>query len=65
LPAYAIADFRVGIESKSRGWSVMANVKNAFNRVYFVGGIPIGNLELNTDVPGNPRTYSISGRIKF
>jgi outer membrane receptor for ferric coprogen and ferric-rhodotorulic acid len=65
LPAYAVADFRVVTESKSRGWSVIANVKNAFNRVYLVRGIPIGSLEFNTEVPGNPRTYSITGRIKF
>jgi iron complex outermembrane receptor protein len=65
LPAYTIADFRVGIESKSRGWSVSANVKNAFNEVYYTGGIPLGVLEFNTLLPAQPRTYSITARIKF
>jgi iron complex outermembrane receptor protein len=65
LPAYTIADFRVGIESKSRGWSVTANVKNAFNEVYYTGGIPLGVLEFNTLLPAEPRTYSITARIKF
>jgi iron complex outermembrane receptor protein len=65
LPAYVIANFHVGIESKSHGWSVTANVKNAFNHVYYTGGIPLGILEFNTLLPGEPRTYSISARIKF
>jgi iron complex outermembrane receptor protein len=65
LPAYVIANFHAGIESKSHGWSVTANVKNAFNHVYYTGGIPLGTLEFNTLLPGEPRTYSISARIKF
>ena len=65
LPAYVIANFHAGIESKSQGWSVTANVKNAFNHVYYTGGIPLGILEFNTLLPGEPRTYSISARIKF
>jgi iron complex outermembrane receptor protein len=65
LSAYVIANFHVGIESKSHGWSVTANVKNAFNHVYYTGGIPLGILEFNTLLPGEPRTYSISARIKF
>jgi iron complex outermembrane receptor protein len=66
LPAYTIADFHVGIESKKGGWSITANVKNAFNEVYYIGGIPTGTIyQINTLIPGQPRTYSISTRIKF
>jgi iron complex outermembrane receptor protein len=66
LPAYTLADFHVGIESDKGGWSITANVKNAFNEVYYIGGIPTGSIEqLNTAIPGQPRTYSINARKNF
>lgn len=65
LTGYAVADFRVGIES-SDGWSVSANLKNAFDRTYFVGGVGFSSLfAVNTAVPGDPRTFLVEGRFKF
>ena len=64
LPAYTVANFRLGIEDPDR-WSVVASVKNAFNRVYYTGGAPLGELEFNTLIPGDPRTYMLTARIKF
>jgi iron complex outermembrane receptor protein len=66
IPGYGLADFRVGVESRKVGWSVNANIKNAFNHVYYVGGIPLGEaLGLNTLMPGEPRTYTVEARYKF
>jgi iron complex outermembrane recepter protein len=65
LPAYTVANFRLGIEDPTHGWSVVASVKNAFNRVYYTGGAPLGQLEFNTLIPGDPRTYMLTARIKF
>ena len=65
LPQYALTAFRAGVES-DKGWSVLFNMKNAFNRVYYAGGVPFGIvLQDNTLIPGEPRTYTIEGRYKF
>ncbi len=66
LPGYGIADFRLGLEDKEAGWSVTANLKNAFNHVYYVGGLAFYSLfALNTEVPGAPRTIVVEARYKF
>jgi iron complex outermembrane receptor protein len=66
LPAYTTADFGMGIESDKGRWSITANLKNAFNKVYYIGGIPTGEiLQLNTLIPGQPRTFTIQGRVRF
>ena len=54
------------LEDQARGWSVSANVKNAFNRVYYVGGEALGLLfQDNMADVGDPRTYSVGARYKF
>ena len=66
INAYTLVNFRLGIEDKSAGWSLSANLKNAFNRVYYVGGIATGELfQFNTVVPGSPRTFTAEVRYKF
>lgn len=65
IPGYVLTNFRLGLQSKS-GWSVTANLKNAFNRVYYAGGIPTGEIyQINTLVPGEPRTFTVEARFKF
>lgn len=65
IPGYALADFRVGIESE-RGWALSAIVKNAFDKEYYVGGLPLGALVgVNTQIPGTPRTFLVQGRFNF
>lgn len=65
IGSYALTNFRVGLEDKSR-WSVTANIKNAFNRVYYIGGLATGEIfQINTLIPGQPRTYSVEARYKF
>ena len=65
LPGYAVTDFRVSLEAK-QGWSVSAVVKNAFNRVYYAGGIAAAQLfQFNTAIPGDPRTASLELHYKF
>lgn len=66
LPSYELVNFRLGLEDDDAGWSITANLKNAFDRLYYVGGIPAGNIyQINTVVPGERRTYTISGRLRF
>ena len=65
LPSYTLANFRLGIEHDA-GWSLSALVRNAFKETYYVGGVPLGKLfQLNTAVPGEPRTFLIEARYKF
>ena len=66
IPGYGLANFRLGIEDIRVGWSVSANVKNAFNRVYYVGGIGFSSLlALNSVIPGAPRTFVVEARYRF
>jgi iron complex outermembrane receptor protein len=66
LPSYAITNFTAGVEDSKQGWSVNAVLKNAFNRVYYVGGAPVGDLlGVNSIVPGPPRTFAVELRYKF
>ncbi len=65
LPGFAVTDFRVSLDSK-QGWTVSAVVKNAFNRVYYAGGIAAAELfQFNTAIPGDPRTASLELHYKF
>lgn len=66
IQGYTLVNFRAGIENSQEGWSLSANLKNAFNRVYYVGGIATGELfQFNTVVPGAPRTVMVEARMKF
>jgi iron complex outermembrane receptor protein len=66
IPGYGLANFRLGIEDGKAGWSLSANVKNAFNKVYYVGGVGFSSLlALNTVIPGAPRTFTVEARYKF
>ncbi len=66
LPGYTIVNFRLGVQDKHAGWSVSANLKNAFNRTYYVGGVALGELfQTNTAVPGDPRTFLVEARFDF
>jgi iron complex outermembrane receptor protein len=65
LPGYAVTDFRASLESR-QGWTVSAVVKNAFNRVYYAGGIAAAQLfQFNTAIPGDPRTAMLEVHYKF
>jgi iron complex outermembrane receptor protein len=66
ISGYDITNFRLGLDDDAAGWSITANLKNAFKKVYYVGGIATGELfQFNTVVPGAPRTFLIEGRFKF
>ncbi len=66
IAGYGIVDFRLGLDDDAAGWSVTANLKNAFKKVYYVGGIATGELfQFNTVVPGSPRTFLVEARLKF
>ncbi|WP_083579031.1 TonB-dependent receptor [Tardibacter chloracetimidivorans] len=66
IPSYTTANFRLGLQNDSAGWSLTANLKNAFDKIYYVGGVATGeSYQLNTLVPGEPRTFTIEARFKF
>jgi iron complex outermembrane receptor protein len=66
IRGYAVANFRVGLDDTKAGWSVAANVKNAFNRVYYVGGLAAINvITTNAVIPGDPRTFVVTLRYNF
>lgn len=66
IDGYMLANFRVGLENDAAGWSLTANLKNAFNKTYFAGGLPTGEIyQINTLVPGEPRTFTVQARFKF
>jgi iron complex outermembrane receptor protein len=63
---YGIANFRFGLDDSRSGWSLSANLKNAFNKTYYVGGTGIAQLlDYNTALPGAPRTFTIQVQRKF
>lgn len=64
ISGYFVANFRAGVDVKESGLSFAVNLKNAFNRTYYVGGIGFTSLfSTNTVVPGDPRT--ILGEVRF
>ena len=66
IGSYNLANFRVGIEGIDGAWALTASVKNAFDKVYFVGGLPTGEIyQVNHLVPGEPRTVTMDFRYKF
>jgi iron complex outermembrane receptor protein len=66
LFGYSVTNFQLGLTDDRRGLSLTANIKNAFNRVYYVGGIaPAELFQFNSVIPGEPRTFLIEGRVKF
>lgn len=66
ISPYEIANFRVGVQGADERWSLTANLKNAFNKVYYTGGLATGEIfQINVLVPGEPRTFSVDARFKF
>lgn len=66
IPSYTIGNFRIGVQDKRAGWSLTANLKNAFDRTYYVGGLPLGELtQENLLIPGERRTFTVEARFKF
>jgi iron complex outermembrane receptor protein len=66
IPGYGLLNFRLGVDQAKAGWSVSGNLKNALNKVYYVGGVGFGSLfTFNTIVPGDPRTWQVEARYHF
>lgn len=62
---YELVNMRAGVASDS-GWSLIANVKNLFDKVHYVGGGSAGEIyQVNTLVPGEPRTFAVEARMTF
>jgi iron complex outermembrane receptor protein len=66
LPGYVLTNLRLELHNSARGWSVSANVKNLFNRVYYIGAESLGTLfQVDTATPGDPRMMTVEGRYNF
>ncbi len=67
LPGYSLVNFRFDWRAPTRtGLSAAVFVKNAFDKKYYVGGMPLsGALGLNTAIPGEPRTFGFELSYKF
>jgi len=45
---------------------MIANPKNALDKIYYVGGSSSGKIyQVNTLVPGEPRTITVEARWRF
>jgi iron complex outermembrane receptor protein len=66
LPGYEVVNLRLALANEEAGWTISATVKNLFQKVYWVGGVGLGELfQFNTAVPGDPRTFMVSARLNF
>ena len=66
IAKYTIANFRVGLDQDEQGWSLAVNLKNAFDKTYYVGGVGFSSLlGVNTALPGEPRTVLVEAKLKF
>lgn len=66
IPSYTVTNFRVGLQNQVSGWSAIANLKNAFDETYFVGGMPVSALyATNMLIPGEPQTFTFELRKTF
>ena len=66
LAPYTLVNFRLGVEDARSGWSLTANLKNAFKKTYYVGGVATGEIyQINLLLPGEPRTFMVEARFKF
>ena len=63
---YKLVNLRLDLEDKRSGWRLSANVKNVLNKIYYVGGFPVGQIVgTNTRIPGAPRTFLVEVRHNF
>lgn len=66
IDGYKLVNLRLGLEDERSRWSLSAHLKNALNKVYYVGGIATGELfQFNTVVPGAPRTFFVEAKYRF
>jgi iron complex outermembrane receptor protein len=67
LPSYALVNFRYDWHDLlGSPLTVSGYVKNALDRHYYVGGLPLGNsIGVNAAVPGTPRMYGVEATYKF
>ncbi len=66
IDKFTVVNFRFGVENQNNGWSLIANLKNAFNKEYFVGGLPVSALYATSLlIPAEPRTFTVEARYRF
>lgn len=66
VPGYGLLNFTLGVSGDNQRWSFTVTLKNALNKVYYVGGLPLAQLvQINTMVPGLPRMAFAQLRYNF
>ena len=56
----------MGVADKGAGWPLLGNVKNVTNKLYYVGGGEAADIyQINTLLPGAPRTFTVEARYTF
>lgn len=63
IPAYGLANFRVGIDDGHDNWDVALWVNNAFNKHYVIGGSGGGPAALYSEFPGAPRIAGVTVKV--
>lgn len=63
IPAYALVDFRAGVETDNGRWKVSAFVRNAFDKYYWTNALY--SLDTFLHLAGRPRTYGLSLAMRF
>jgi iron complex outermembrane receptor protein len=67
IRGYTLTNFRVALDNVGgSSLSLAASLRNAFDRVYYTGGLATGVItSINSVSPGAPRTFYVEARYKF
>ena len=64
IPAYGLANLRVGVRTQDRRWDLSVWSRNLFDKDYFLTLMP-GNTGLVTALVGEPRTVGVTLRTRL
>jgi iron complex outermembrane receptor protein len=65
VSAYSLTNARLGLSSRGSRWDVSLWVRNVFDSQYLMAVYPIYGVGDYGAVPGDPRTYGATLRLKF
>ncbi len=63
IPAYGLANFRVGLHDSHDDWDVALWINNAFNKHYVIGGGGGGPSAVYSEYPGAPRIAGLTVKV--
>ncbi|MDB5699496.1 MAG: tonB dependent receptor family protein [Alphaproteobacteria bacterium] len=62
IDSYTLVDFRAGVSSADRGWTITAFVRNAFDKYYWTNATKV--LDTTVRYAGRPRTFGVSFSVR-